>query len=323
MSAIKARIAGKIFKTLMGASPQDRILVVTDTEKFRIGQDFFEAAIEIGGDPLMAVIKVRGNDGEEPPASIGKLMELSDVIMIPTARSLTHTQARITATEAGARIGSMPRITPEMIEEGGLTADYEQVAMLTKQWMELLSETNKVRIQTQKGTKISFSVESMKVGGDFGMLNQPGSWGNLPAGEAYVVPVEGTADGVVLVDGSFSTIGKLVKPIRLTVKRGRIVRIEGGRQAKQLSTYLECLEDPMAYFLGEFGIGTNERSKFIGIPLEDEKILGTVHLGFGTNVSMGGTLKSKVHLDGIIIQPTVWFDGDMVIENGKGKLEKK
>jgi aminopeptidase len=317
----KIEIAEKVLIKLMGADPRDRILVVTDAEKLGIGEIFFEAAVEIGADPIMTVIKVRENDGEEPPSSIAHLMKESDVVLIPTARSLTHTQARIVATRAGARIASMPKITLEMIGEGGLTADYQQVATVTRRWMDQLKKTKEVRIQTQKGTEISFSVEHRTPGGDLGLFDQPGSWGNLPAGEAYIAPVEGTAHGLVVVDGTFSVLGKLDEPIMLTIQGGKVVSIEGGKQAEQLSTYLKDLEDPVAYWVGEFGIGTNEKSKFIGVVLEDEKILGTVHFGFGTNVSMGGTLKSKVHLDGVITCPTVWFDGHKVIENGEGMPE--
>ena len=100
MTESKIEIAKKVLINLMGAGPQDRILVVTDTEKLRIGKIFFEAAVTIGGDPIMTVIRMRDNDGEEPPLSIANLMKESDVVLIPTARSLTHTQARIAATQA-------------------------------------------------------------------------------------------------------------------------------------------------------------------------------------------------------------------------------
>lgn len=321
MPESKIEIAKKVLINSMRASPEDRFMVVTDVEKLGIGEIFFEAASKIVRDPIMTVIKVRDYDGEEPPSAVAHLMKESDIVLIPTTRSLTHTQARITATKAGARIASMPKITLEMIGEGGLTADYQQVAALTRRWMDLLKKTKEVRIHTQKGTEVSFSVEFRTPGGDLGLFDQPGSWGNLPAGEAYIAPVEGTTNGLVVVDGSFSVVGKLAEPIRITIQGGKAVRIEGGKQAEQLSTYLKDLEDPIAYWVGEFGIGTNEKSKFIGVVLEDEKILGTVHFGFGTNVSMGGTLKSKVHLDGVITCPTVWFDDHTVIENGKEKIE--
>jgi leucyl aminopeptidase (aminopeptidase T) len=51
--------------------------------------------------------------------------------------------------------------------------------------------------------------------------------------------------------------------------------------------------------------------------LEDEKAIGTVHIAFGDNKSMGGTIRVASHLDGVIMEPTVSVDGETIMEKGK------
>ena len=51
--------------------------------------------------------------------------------------------------------------------------------------------------------------------------------------------------------------------------------------------------------------------------LEDEKAIGTVHLAFGDNKSMGGSVKVASHLDGVIMNPSVYVDDELILEEGR------
>ena len=63
----------------------------------------------------------------------------------------------------------------------------------------------------------------------------------------------------------------------------------------------------------ELGVGTNERAILTGNVLEDEKILGSVHLAFGASAAIGGTVQVPVHLDCVLLEPTVEIDGEVVV----------
>ena len=69
--------------------------------------------------------------------------------------------------------------------------------------------------------------------------------------------------------------------------------------------------------IAEFGIGANEKAKLSGMILEDEKVLGTVHIALGNNVTMGGNVNVGIHLDGVIKRPTVYFDHSLIMDKGK------
>jgi len=68
-------------------------------------------------------------------------------------------------------------------------------------------------------------------------------------------------------------------------------------------------------------VGTNDAAQIIGNILEDEKVMGTIHIAFGNNVSMGGTVNVPIHLDGIIQSPTVELDGRLLMDNGRLLLD--
>lgn len=302
----------------MGVKKEERVIVITDTDKFDIAQSFLFALHALGVDATLSVMVPRSHHAEEPPPEIGIAMASVDVAFLVTSASLSHTHARMKATEKGVRIASMPGITEDMLTVGAMTADYEKVSDLSWKITRLLEATNLVEIYTEKGTNVRLSLKGRKpaIPPDDGLYREKGRWGNLPAGEAFIAPVEESIEGIVVIDGSMATLGLLAEPIRLTIQRGRAVKIEGGREAEELSRFLEELSDPYAYWVGELGIGTNEKARLTGNILEDEKALRTVHIALGMNVSIGGKVESKTHNDGIIRNPTVKMDGKIVMDKG-------
>ena len=117
---------------------------------------------------------------------------------------------------------------------------------------------------------------------------------------------------------SSASTGTLAAPLVVPIANGRLVHMEGvdaeGPYAERLGV---LFDQPENGTIAELGIGTNEAAKLCGIILEDEKLYGTVHIAFGTNTSFGGTTKAACHLDGIILKPTLYLDGECVIREGE------
>ena len=55
--------------------------------------------------------------------------------------------------------------------------------------------------------------------------------------------------------------------------------------------------------------------------LEDEKILGTVHVAFGASAGIGGTVSVPIHLDVVVLDATLVVDGTTVLDDGRYVLE--
>ncbi|MEE8402974.1 MAG: aminopeptidase, partial [Candidatus Hydrothermarchaeaceae archaeon] len=240
---------------------------------------------------------------------VSEAMKCADVVIIPTSMSLSHTEARRKACEAGARVASMPGITEQMFGRGGLTADYEEVKRISETVADMLTGAEEIRIKTRLGCDFTASLSGRKGEADTGILTNKGAFGNLPAGEGFIAPLEGTSYGTLVFDGSFAGIGVLKRPIRITVEGGKAVEIEGDRG--KLKKMLTCDD------IGEIGIGTNPLAKLIGTVLEDEKVMGTVHVAFGDNHNFGGMIRAPIHLDGIIKSPDLWLDDTKIMETGR------
>ena len=154
---------------------------------------------------------------------------------------------------------------------------------------------------------------------DTGLLQQPGAFGNLPAGEAYFAPIEGTAEGEIIFDESIGDIGKLAEPVRLTVQNGMAQVTSDNEPAKRLKQQLNG-KGREAYNIAEVGIGTNHQAQIDGDTLEDEKVLGTVHIALGNNSGMGGKVSVPIHLDGLIRSAILYVDDRILLENGILKI---
>jgi len=315
MSVLKG--ARTAVNTCLKVRKGEKVLVITDTIKEEIGEAVFWAAKETQAEAFLLKMLPRSRHGEEPPAPVAQMMKAVDVIIAPTAYSISHTQARKEANEAGARIATMPMITDEMMSKGGMTADFQQVKKEADRLMKSVKGGRWVRVTTPQGTDIRFSVEGRKWVADTGMLREKGAFGNLPGGELFLPPVEGTANGTIVVTGALAGIGILKQHVTMEVTDGFASDIRGGAQAKEFAAILKeasrKLDEPMnAYNIAEFGIGLNPKARLIGNPLEDEKVIGTVHLAVGDNSTFGGKVRAGVHLDGIILEPTVEVDGKVL-----------
>jgi aminopeptidase len=307
-----ARIAAR---DCMGTQPGERVLVVTDEPLRTIGYALWQAAKDLGAETLLVEMLPRRTNGEEPPREVAEMMTKVDVVFCPTSKSLTHTDSRRAASEKGVRIATLPGVTEEIMVRC-MNADYHAIAERTFRLCRELEKTELVRVTAPAGTDIRMPIKGRTAHASSGLFREKGLWGNLPTGESYLAPVEGQSQGVVVVDGSMAGVGMIRTPITITVKDGFATEITGGEEADRLKALLEP-HGKDARTVAEFGIGTNDKAILTGLILEDEKVMGTIHVAFGDNKSMGGSVRVPSHLDGLIKQPTVWFDDRKIMESGK------
>ena len=293
----------------------ESLLVLTDDALAPIGRVLLAVGRTLTDRVLYLEMTAAGTDGNEPPAEVADLMARVDVVVAPTSRSLTHTAARRQACAAGARVGTMPGITEDTLVRC-LNADYDAIARRTARVTEILTRGRLAHVTSEAGTDLVLPIEGIAAIASTGLVRERGRFGNLPSGESYLMPVEGASRGVLVVDGSMAGLGRIEDaPIRIEVRAGRAVEVRGGREARRLLELMDAA-GPEARNVAELGVGTNESARITGTILEDEKILGTVHVAFGNNVSMGGTVAVPFHLDGVVLRPTLRVDGEVLLDAG-------
>lgn len=309
------KIAGiAAVRTCLNVKPNESVLVVADKRTWnKEAAVIFETAKSIGKKVTLIYYSGPKHNGEEPPKRIARAMQSFNVIFLITRLSLSHTKARVDACKNGTRIVSMPGITIDIMKRT-LCPDYEAISVLTTKLATFLTRGEKVTIISRPGTHVSFNIGRRTGIADTGNLKNPGSFGNLPAGEAFIAPLEGTAEGVLNIDGSFANI-KLDAPLAITLRKGKISSIAGKKAARILKSQLDSLP-PQASWVCEFGLGTNPKAQLSPLILEAEKVLGTCHIAFGKNCTFGGTIDVPYHADGLIKEPTIMIDGKKILAEG-------
>ena len=312
-----SRGAYKIVNTCIKIQPEEQVLIVTEMSRFPIAEALAAEVYRVGAEPAVCVMEPRERDSQEPPKEIAAAMLASDAFISVVGKSITHTNAVKAATAAGSRGLVLTHFTEEMMIRGGIEADFEKIKPVCISMAQAMAGAEKILLTSPGGTHLEYSAKGRR-GNHLYCMVEKGEFSTLPTIEANVSPLEGTANGVIVADGSipYIGIGVLEEPVVLKVKDGFITDISGGRQAKMLSDNLASLGDPNVYNIAEHGIGLNPKCRFCGFMLEDEGVYGSCHIGIGTSITLGGTVKTKCHYDVIMKNGTVVADGRVLMENG-------
>jgi leucyl aminopeptidase (aminopeptidase T) len=298
----------------LGVREDEDILVICNPATYELGERLRAAAAEAGADAVLAVMAERASHAAEPPDPVAGAMLQADVVLAPTIQSLSHTAARKKATEAGVRIATLPGVTAHTLARA-MSADMEELRRRSKAIANALSRGSEARVTSSNGSDLRLDLEGREGLPDAGELTARGAFGNLPCGEGFIAPVEGTTQGTLVVDGSIASVGIPGEPVALTVEGGHLIAATG-EEGERLTELLTA-HGPDGTNVAELGIGSNERAILIGEVIEDEKILGTAHVAFGASAGIGGTVQVPVHLDCVVMKPDVSIDGEPLVRGGE------
>lgn len=296
----------------------ESVLIVTEPKMRTIADALAAATYSVGAEPVVMCMVPRKNDGEEPPELVSSAMLKSNVFFAAVNKSITHTSAVRNAVMNGSRGIMLTQFTEEMMISGGIEADFKGIAPTCKAIAEKLAGAKKIHLTTTFGTDLTMSAVGRR-GNAMTCIVGPGEFSPIPNIEANVSPVEGSAEGKIVVDASipYEGIGIIQEPIHVEVEKGMIKNIRGGQQADLLAQNLATKKDKMVYNIAELGVGLNPKCRFTGIMLEDEGVFGSVHIGIGTNITLGGNVKAACHYDLIMTGVTLMADEVKIIDNGE------
>lgn len=334
----------EMLRVNMGLQPGEQLLVVTDLPRDQDWQskspaelqDMLERAmlarlvVDIASERFpdsassFLTFPASGGHGTEPDENAARRLRQPNVVIALTTYSLSHTNAREQATMAGVRLASMPAFEAEMLSpDGPMAVDPRQVAADCRRFADALTGADQAIVRTPAGTEMHFSLSGRHGHSDDGMYQTPGIWGNLPAGEAYIAPLEGTAEGQLVVQAGWAA--GLEDDMVLRFEKGLVVDVRGGGQVgARLSRLLDLTRDEPTYRarrnLAELGVGCNPKARRPDNVLEAEKIKGTVHLAVGDNAHMGGQVDADLHDDFVQPQADLYLDGKPVILRGQWQV---
>lgn len=298
----------------------EAVLIVCDSDTRLLGELLESRAKLVTPAVTLIEIPLLNMHGQEPPAEVAQKMALADLCLGITSKSMAHTQARRNAAAKGGRYLSLPDYSVELLGAPSLRADYEGRAVLARRVADVFTAGTSVKVTSSAGTDIMLRIDGRVGNCCPGYVDGPGELGSPPDIESNVSPIETSAEGVVVVDGSipYPGIGLLTEPVTLTVTCGRIVEINGNSEVvEKLKRLFESVGSSKAYILAECGVGLNDRATLTGLMLTDEGAAGTMHFGFGSNATVGGENDVPFHLDFIFCSPSLEVDGVSILQSGE------
>ena len=315
--------AYKVAKILAGVKEGESVLILADTVVDREMVDYVASAVHsLGGEAVEMIYETREEVDIEPPKVVSKAMEASDVIIDFVKQYIIHTNAFYNALKAGARICDLTGMTPDMMIRLIGRVDYELMCELGDKLAELTKKAREVRIVSDVGTDVSFENDPNRpVWHNDGKVRSKGEYKFL-GGQVSWAPIEDSINGTLVVDGFIwppDEISILSNPVKLTIKEGRIVKIDGGVEASIFDKWLNSFNDEKMFYVAHVSWGFHPKAKYTGIPLEDERVYGTIEFGFGSQSPRfkGKVGLAKSHTDVGLRFPKIYFDDELVVENNR------
>lgn len=327
----------------------ERVLIITNLggDVFEISQELFRQAADLKAVPAMVVQQDKDNFTMADPAVLEAIRGEPEVIISicrgrigkdpygmrigyvgRDGEKYSHVYDKVLDGDRRSRSFWSPNLTREIFERS-VQIDYALLRKNAKALKEMIDAGRTVRVTSPGGTDVRFSIEGRQGHYDDGDFTQPGKGGNLPTGEVYVSPANGSAEGIIVFDGTvdLDTHAEMPDaPVRVRFEKGYAVEITGGETADKLDALLDRSaamardqgkkdEERNARHLGELGIGLNPSAKMSCNTLEDEKVGGTVHFAIGMNLE--NDAHALIHLDCLVLRPDVYVDDVPVIREGR------
>jgi aminopeptidase len=257
-----------------------------------------------------AIIEVRDHGGHVPDVPLPRRRALGSewIALIEEAsrRGLRRLMV-VNPTPALAAAYQMPLERLRSLLSGALAVDYPALDRQQEKWAARLAQAGQVHITCPLGTDLALNVAGRPVHQDTD---------SLPHGEVYVAPLEDSAEGAAVIEQAFLR-GRPVERLRLEFRQGRLANYNApdpaGAQALQEVLQASSGDKDV---IAELGIGLNPGlHEVCGNVSLDEKIGGSLHIAIGMN-DLFAPQSLEPAPDLVILRPTLWLDGQMVIQNG-------
>ncbi len=308
--------ARKVIQVCAGVKPDEKVLIVTDTERpFVIAKELAKAA-EFSGAVCSIIISSSELVNGEPNDMVTKAISSADVVLAVTTRTLGHTMAVAEALKNGTRVIAMTECTEQILSVGSIEADFFALKDRVNYVEKRFNQAKEVHVTAPGGTDLWLDISGRKAAICSGFCNQPGTMIGIPGVEVYIAPIEEHTEGVLVADASGSIIGLIEHPVTIEIEKGKAISITGEDEAERLKSLLASTNTDSSYIIAEFAIGLNPEGNVIGNIANDEGIYGTGHFALGNNTGFGGKNKAPLHIDMVYRKPTIYLDGDLFMKDG-------
>ena len=309
----------RLLDQCLGVRAGEQVVLLTDgATDAGVITGLLEAVSTRDGIPLVARIPAPGLPGAEPPGAVAAMMLEAGAVIELTSLFIGSSLARRNASARGVRYLAMPGVVLDTFRPGGpLDVDFEQLRSEAERVGRAWNAAQQFRLSTPGGTDLRGSVADRPGRVLHGIATEPGAYMAPPDVESGTAPVEGTASGVVVVDGDLLFMGRgpLREPVVLQVDDGQVVGIDGAERDRLIRMLERCADARMSN-LAEVSVAFNPAGTICSVPMETESARGTAHVALGNSIAYGGRVNAVAHLDCVMRDATLELDGHEVIAEG-------
>ncbi len=200
--------------------------------------------------------------------------------------------------------------------EDALAVDYGEMRALGEGLSERLLKGGGIRLLTDQGTDLAFQLDGRTIRLDDGVISDEDISRdllstNLPAGFLDAASVEGSGDGMVVVDTPQMRAGKIVEKTCWEFGGGRLTSMTAEKNVEVLEKMIESA-CPGEAVLGRFGIGLN--AGMAPGYMFDELCRGRV------TIAVGGSEGGECAITGVLRRPTVYVGDNKLVDKGTIKI---
>jgi len=323
-----AKGALKLVKDVMLVKEGENVVITGDSSSDRrVVEATANAVYSIGAMPTVIYYPTAPTGSMEPPAPIAAAITNTDVWIEYAYATVQHCPSWRKSLENGCRYINLTGMDVEMMVKTITNVDYDAVIELGEFFKETIESADEIIVKSDNGTDLIAYNRGRRVRHSGQKATKKG-YPVMLAGQISWCPIESTINGTLVFDGALwppAELGLLKKPVKLELKEGRIVSIEGDLEARLFESWLKSFNDENMYRLAHYSLVFNPGVlKPTGRIVEDERVFGGIEFGIGSQGAaiMGECWAAASHTDGTILKPTIILDGEVFEENGVYILPK-
>lgn len=322
------RSADILCRELFKLKPGETFAITSDTESdVRVVEGVARAAFAVGAKPLVMRVASplgvgKAGDPMLPVNALGAALKESDAWVEFNNQWLLYSTTYEIATKGNKNLRYLCLVgmSADMMTRCLGRIDYPTLKLYQEKFVDTTKKGKHMKLTTESGTNIEFDNEpSRPFRCHDGYADTPGT--HMMAGQIGWAPRFESINGIIVFDGSIvPPIGLVRDPVKLHVEKGRITRIEGGKEALEYENWLRSFNDPNMFRMAHVCYGCNPGAKLTGNILEDERVWGCTEWGIGyvgPAIAPPDGVPAASHTDGICQNSSIWLDGVQVADKGK------
>lgn len=312
----------KLVRDFMLVKEGENVVITADTSAdFRVVEAVAGAAYSVGANPVIIHYPTSGKAFEEPIRPVADAVEHADVWIELAYYCSMHAPCFKKALENGARFTCLNGMDVIMLVNTVGRVNYDVLIEFGEYLTDKVHRSNEVIVTDKNGTNLVGYNQGRGVKHSGQRATKKG-YPVMLGGQVSWCPVEETINGKLIFDAALfppDTLGLLNSNVELTLEKGVVTKIEGGKDAAIFEKWLSKFNDPNMFRLAHYSIGFNPGvTKPTGRIVEDERLFGCIEMGIGSQGAslMGACWDAASHTDGIVSKPTILLDGYKLEENG-------